>query len=194
MRIFALKAGSPTDRVMVGSGAAHSACPSDLANEHEVREVQHKIRVQTASGQLLEHHGEKLTPYMTQDTVMGITYQVTDVEGLVAAVSSMNDGRMTVVFSPQGAWVCDETPLKPVGSIALKRENRTFWMDLPRADTGGVQRMMALRREQPVEQVEQIAGTPVFEERQEAPSSDPVMQDHEEAPVPRARKPRVGQT
>ena len=59
-----------------------------------------------------------------------------------------------VVFSPQGAWVCDETPLKPVGSIELKRENRTFWMDLPRADTGGVQRMMVLRREQPVEQVE----------------------------------------
>ena len=82
----------------------------------------------------------------------------------------MNDGGMTVVFSPQGAWVCDETPLKPVGSIDLKRENRTFWMDLPRAETGEVERMMALRRE-----VEQIAGHPVFEEkRQEAPSSDPV--------------------
>ena len=30
---------------------------------------------------------------------MGIAYQVTDVEGPVAAVSSMNDGGMTVVFS-----------------------------------------------------------------------------------------------
>ena len=76
---------------------------------------------------LLEHHGEKLVPYMAQDSVMGITYQVTDVEGPVAAVSSMNDGGMTVVFSPQGAWVCDETPLKPAGSVELKRENRTFW-------------------------------------------------------------------
>ena len=83
MRIFALEAGSPTDRVMVDSGAAHSACPSDHANEHEVREVQHK------SGELLEHHGEKLLPYMTQDTIMGITYQVTDVEGPVPAVCSM---------------------------------------------------------------------------------------------------------
>ena len=92
-----------------------------------------------------------------------------------------------MVFSPQGAWFCDETPLKPVGSIDVKRENRTFWMDLLRADTGGVQRMMALRREQPVEQVDQIAGNPVIEEkRQEAPSSDPVVQDNEEAPVPRA--------
>ena len=71
-------------------------------------------------------------------------YQVTDVEGPFAAVSSMNDGGMTVVLSPQGAWVCDETPLKPVGSIDLKRGNRTFWMDLPRAGTGGVQRTMAL--------------------------------------------------
>ena len=65
------------------------------ANEHEVREVQRKIQFQTASGELLEHHGEKLVPYMAQDSVMGITYQVTDVEGPVAAVSSMNDGGMT---------------------------------------------------------------------------------------------------
>ena len=129
MRIFALKAGSPTDRVMVDSGAAHSACPPDYANEHELREVQREIQFQTASGELLEHHGEKLVPYITQDTIMGITYQVTDVEGAVAAVSSMTDGGMTVVFSPQGAGVCDGTPLKPVGSTDLKRENRTFCRD-----------------------------------------------------------------
>ena len=91
----------------------------------------------------------------------------------------MNDGGMTVVFSPQGARACDETPLKPVGSIDLKRENRTFWMHLPKAYTGGVQRI-----------VEQIPGNPLIEEkRQDAPSSDPVTQDNEEAPVPRARKP-----
>ena len=103
---------------------------------------------------------------MTQDTVIGITSQVTDVEGPLAVVSSMHDGGMRVVFSQQRAWVCDETPLKPEGTIDL------------RADTGGVQRMMSVRREQPVEQVEQIAGIPVIEEkRQEAPSSDLVMQD-----------------
>ena len=117
--------------------------------------------------------------------VVGITYQVTDVKGRVVAVSSMKDGCMTVVFSPQGAWVCDERLLKLVGSIELKRENRTFWMDLPRADTGGVQRMMALRREQPVEQVEQIAGNPVIEEKwQEAPSSDRVTTFPTSAPQP----------
>ena len=87
---------------------------------------------------------------------MGITYQVTDVEGRVAVVSSMNNGGMTVVFSPQGAWVCDETPLKLVGCFEMKRGNRTFWMDLPRADAGNVQRMMALRREQHSGQVEEI--------------------------------------
>ena len=65
---------------------------------------------------------------MTQDTIMGITYQVIDVEGPVAAVSSMNDGGMTVVFSPQGAWFCDETPLKLIGSIDLKRENQSGWI------------------------------------------------------------------
>ena len=98
IRIFPLNAGSPTDRVMVDSGAVHSACPSDYANENEVREVQRKIQFQTVSGELLEHYGEKLVLCTTQDTIMGITYQVTDVEGLVAAVSSMNDGGMTVVF------------------------------------------------------------------------------------------------
>ena len=162
---------------MVDSGAAHSACPFDYANEHEIRETQRKIQFQTASGELLEHHGEKLVPCMAQDSVIGITYQVTGVG-------------MTVVFSRQGAWVCDETPLKLVGCIELKRENRTFWMDLPRVDAENVQRMMALWREQHVEQVEQIAGNPVIEEkRQEASSStDPVMQDNGEAPVARARK------
>ena len=110
MRIFALNAISHPDRVIVDSGATHSACPSDHANEHEVKEVQHNIQPQTASGELVEHHGEKVVPYMTQDTVMSITYQVTDVEGPVAAVSSMYDGGMTVVFSPQGAWFCDEVP------------------------------------------------------------------------------------
>ena len=181
---------------MVDSGAAHSACPFDHANEHEVRETQRMIQFQTASGELLEHHGEKLVPYTAQDSVMGITYQVTDVEGLVAAVPSMNDGGMTVLFPPQGAWVCDETPLKPVGCIEFKRENRTFWMDLPRADAENVQRMMALRRVQHVEKVEKITGNPVIEEkRQEASSStDPVMQDNEEAPVAMARKPPPGPT
>ena len=196
MRIFALRYNSSVDRVMVDSGAAHSACPSDYANEHEVREVQCKIQFQTASGELLEHLGKKLVPYMAQESVMEIMYQVTDVEGPVAAVSSMNDEGMTVVFSPQGAWVCDEKPLKPAGSIELKRENRTFWMDLPRGDSEQVQRMMALRREQPVEQVEQIASNPAIEEKiQGIPvSANLVVQDDEDTPVARARKPPPGPT
>ena len=67
-------------------------------------------------------------------------------------------------------------------------------MDLPRADPGNLQRMMALRRGQHVDQVEQIVGNPVIEEkRQEASSSaDPVMQDNEKALVARARKPPPG--
>ena len=101
-----------------------------------------------------------------------------------------------MVFSPQGAWVCDETPLKPAGSVELKRENRTFWMDLPRADSEQVQRMMALRREQPVEQVEQIAGNPAIEEKRQGieASANPVVQDNEDTPVARARKPPLGPT
>ena len=53
MRIFALRYKSNVDRVMVDSGAAHSACPTDYANEHEDREVQRKIQFQTASGDFL---------------------------------------------------------------------------------------------------------------------------------------------
>ena len=85
IRIFALRYNSNVDRVMVDSGAAYSACPSDYVSEREVCEVQRKIQFQTASGELLEHRGEKLVPYMAQDSVMEITYQVTDVEGPVAA-------------------------------------------------------------------------------------------------------------
>ena len=50
-------------------------------------------------------------------------------------------------------------------------------------DAGNVRRMMALKREQHVEQVEQNVANPVIEEKkQEASSStDPVTQDNEEA-------------
>ena len=86
--------------------------------------------------------------------------------------------------------------MKPAGSIELKRENRTFWMDLPRADSEQVQRMMALRREQPVEQVEQIAGNPAIEEKRQGmeASANPVVQDSEDTPVARVRKPPPGPT
>ena len=97
MRIFALNASLHGDMVMVDLGV-HSACPFDYA-EHEIRETQRKIQFQTASGELLEHHGEKLVLYMAQDSIVGITFQVTDVEGPVAAVSSMNDRHDGSVFT-----------------------------------------------------------------------------------------------
>ena len=182
---------------MVDSGAAHSACPSDYATMNmkfaKFSARSNSRRPVVNSLNIMVRNSSRAWP---QDSVMGITYQVTDVEGPVAAVSSMNDGGMTVVFSPQGAWVCDETPLKPAGSIELKLENRTFWMDLPRADSEQVQRMMALRREQPVEQVEQIAGNPAIEEKRQGivASANPVVQDNEDTPVARARKPPPGPT
>ena len=69
-------------------------------------------------------------------------------------------------------------------------------MDVPRADSEQVQRMMALRREQPVEQVEQIAGNPAIEEKKQSipASANPVVQDNEDTPVARARKPPPGPT
>ena len=78
----------------------------------------------------------------------------------------------------------------------MKRENRTFWMDLPRADSGKVQRMMTLWREQPGEQVEQIAGNPAIEKKRQemSLSTDPVTPDNEDDPVARARKPPPGPT
>ena len=70
MRIFALNANLQVDRVMVDSRAAHNACPFDYTNEHEVRVTKRKIQFQTASGELLEYHSEKLVPYTAQDSVM----------------------------------------------------------------------------------------------------------------------------
>ena len=181
---------------MVDSGAAHSACPSDNANDY-MKFVRFNERFKSRRPVVNSLNiMVRLVPYMAQDRVVEITYQVTDVEGPVAAVTSMNDGGKTVVFSPQGTWVCDETPLKPVGCIELKRENRTFWMDLPRADSDQVQRMMALRHEQPVEQVERIAGKPAIEEKGQGipASADPTVQDNEYTPLARARKPPLGPT
>ena len=78
-----MNAGLHVDRVMVDSGAAHSACPFDCENEHEIRETQRKIHFQTATGSRTRF----------RDSVTKNTYQVTDVEGPVAAVSSMDDLR-----------------------------------------------------------------------------------------------------
>ena len=139
-----------TDRVTVDSGAAHSACPSYNASEHEVRDIQHKMQFQTASGELLEHHGEKIVPYMTQDTVMGITYQVTDVERPVAAVSSMNDGGMTVLFFHHKA-------------TGFAEEGESHFL------VGFAERWSAaydgFEEEQVYEQVEKIEGNPVLEDK-----------------------------
>ena len=51
--------------------------------------------------------------------------------------------------------------------------------------------MVTLRSDQPVEQVEQIVGNAVIEEKRavERHLLSLVTQDNEEAPVPRARKP-----
>ena len=81
---------------------------------------------------------------------MGITYQVIDVEGPVAAVSSMNDGGHDggVLHDKELGFAMRQTPLKLVGCIELKRENRTFSVGLPQDDVENVQRMMALKREE----------------------------------------------
>ena len=113
-RLFMLSDTAPHrkhQRVCVDSGAARSACPQDYAMDRPMVPSSNKLAFQTASGEILESYGSKTVPYDLGDFgQLCINCEVTDVDGPVAAVASMNDAGLTVVFTPEGSWVSIEAP------------------------------------------------------------------------------------
>ena len=104
---------------------------------------------QTASGEILDHYGSKMVPYdLGSFGHLGINYEVTDVNGPFAAVSSMNDSGLTVVFTPNGSWVSSEAPPRPTERVDMVRESRTFWLDVPRTTEGQLSHLIPLKLEQ----------------------------------------------
>ena len=93
-----------------------------------------KITFQTVSGERLEHFVPRLVPYRNRSHTgqLGINYEVTDVRGPGAPVSSVNDAEYTAVFSPEGSWIADKTSTQESGSFGIVRRHRTFWLDLRR--------------------------------------------------------------
>ena len=152
MRLFILKdATAPQGhhRVCVDSGAARSACPQSYAADRPTVPSSRQLAFQTASGEILDHYGSKMVPYdLGNFGHLGINYEVTDVNGPVAAVSSMNDSGLTVVFTPNGSWVCSEAPPRPTERVDMVRESRTFWLDVPRSAEGQLSHLMPLKLEQ----------------------------------------------
>ena len=152
--IFMLSDAVPSrehKRVCVDSGAARSACPPSYAADVPVSPAAIKLSFQTASGEILEHYGSKKVPYDLGGLGnLGINYEVTDVCGPVASVSSMNDAGLTVVFTPSGSWVSGEAPIRPTKCVDMVREQRTFWLDAPWSTDKEPTHLMPLRQEQAV--------------------------------------------
>ena len=99
-RMFPLSASSPSDRVM--TLVQHTALVHLIARMNTRCE---RFNTRFNSRQPAENFSCIIVHHL--GITYQITYHVTDVEGPVAAVSSMNDGGMMVVFSPQGALVFD---------------------------------------------------------------------------------------
>ena len=152
MRLFMLNdttAPPGHHRVCVDSGAARSACPKSYAADRPTVPSSRQLAFQTASGEILDHYGTKMVPYdLGNFGHLGINYEVTDVNGPVAAVSSMNDSGLTVVFTPNGSWVSNEAPPRPTERVDMVREQRTFWLDVPRSTESQLSHLMPLRQEQ----------------------------------------------
>ena len=152
--LFLLSGAAPNrehKRVCVDSGAARSACPPSYAADVPVSPATNKLSFQTASGEILEHYGSKMVPYDLGGLGnLGINYEVTDVCGPVASVSSMNDAGLTVVFTPGGSWVSGEAPTRPTKCVDMVREQRTFWLDAPWSTATEPTHLMPLRQEQAV--------------------------------------------
>ena len=152
MPLYRLKDTAPPrghHRVCVDSGAARSACPQSYAADRPTVSSSRQLAFQTASGEILDHYGSKMVPYdLGNFGHLGINYEVTDVNGPVAAVSSMNDSGLTVVFTPNGSWVCSEAPPRPTERVDMVRESRTFWLDVPRSAESQLSHLMPLKLEQ----------------------------------------------
>lgn len=152
MPFFRLKDIAPPrghHRVCVDSGAARSACPQSYAADRPTVSSSRQLAFQTASGEILDHYGSKMVPYdLGNFGHLGINYEVTDVNGPVAAVSSMNDSGLTVVFTPNGSWVCSEAPPRPTERVDMVRESRIFWLDVPRSVESQLSHLMPLKLEQ----------------------------------------------
>ena len=121
-----------TTEIVVDSAADESVCPWGWAKPFKTVEVapERQMKLKNASGGHIQHWGEKQVSFVAgdRDNVMGMNFQVCDVQRPLAAVCRIVDKGNIVKFGPR---VEDNYILNPgtQEKIMLRRKGRSFVLD-----------------------------------------------------------------
>ena len=121
-----------TTEIIVDSAADESVCPWEWAKPFKTREVpvERQMKLKNASGGRIQHWGEKQVNFVAgdRDSVMGMDFQVCDVQRPLAAVCRIVEKGNIVRFGPR---VEDNYIMNPETQekIMLRRKGRSFVLD-----------------------------------------------------------------
>ena len=89
--------------ITIDSAAEESVCPKDWGKVYPMKEPERKLHFTNASGGRMNHYGERRTTFRTEgsDTVMGMTFQASDVQKPLAAVWRIAEKGNIVRFGPR---------------------------------------------------------------------------------------------
>ena len=89
--------------ITVDSAADESCWPEDMGGAFQIRASKRNIRLRAANGTDMKHLGEKDVTFKDSDsgTVMGMTFQVTEVKKALAAVWRLAEKGNIVQFGPE---------------------------------------------------------------------------------------------
>ena len=87
--------------IVVDSAADESRWPKDLGGAFKTRPSTKNIQLRTANGAQMGHYGEKVVTFKGEDeSVVGLTFQVTDVKKPLLAVRRLVERGNAVSFGP----------------------------------------------------------------------------------------------
>ena len=89
--------------ITIDSAAEESVCPKDWGKAYPMKEPARKLQFTNASGGRMQHYGERRTTFKADGsgTVMGMTFQASDVQKPLAAVWRIAEKGNIVRFGPK---------------------------------------------------------------------------------------------
>ena len=129
-----------TAEIVVDSAADESVCPWEWAKAFKTLEVaeERKMKLRNAGGGRINHYGEKMVNFTAgdQDSLIGMKFQVCDVQRPLAAVWRMVEQGNVVRFGPKASdnyiYNADRDE-----KIMLRRKGRSFVLDAEMVKLGG---------------------------------------------------------
>ena len=121
----------------VDSGASDSVGSEELAPGIEIRETEasrRKLEYKVANGGTIRNKGEKDIPMITEEGQnASMTFQITDVNKVLASVRRICEAGNTVVFDEEGSYILN----KKSGKKTWMRKERGVYGIRVKVPTGG---------------------------------------------------------